>query len=469
MAESKKHVVVIGAGPGGYPAAFHAADLGMEVTLIDPEENPGGVCLYRGCIPSKALLHAVKTLDEARDAGRYGLEFSDLKLNPDKLREFKDSVVEKLTGGVGQLCRQRQIEYLRGRAAFEDPHTLAVDLHDGDSKKVTFDDAVIATGSLPATIPPAIESERVISSRQALDIEDVPERLLVIGGGYIGLELGQVYAALGSKITVVEMLPALLAGVDADLVNVLRKRLKKQFDSILLETKAAKMEEVEEGVRVTFEGKNAPDEPMTFDKVMLAVGRRPNTEGLNPDKAGVELSEKGFVSVNAQRRTSQEHIFAVGDVAGEPMLAHKGTHEARVAAEAIAGKRTAFDPAVVPFVIFSDPEIAVAGLTEQQARAEERDAIVSKFPWSASGRALTIGRTDGLTKVIADRETHRVLGVGIAGADAGEMIAEAALAIEMGAVAEDIALTIHTHPTLGETLMEAAEGVSGPMLHFRGR
>ncbi len=467
--ENSTQLAVIGAGPGGYPAAFHAADLGMEVTLIDPEPNPGGVCLYRGCIPSKALLHVAAFLHEARQASDWGVSCGEVKLDLDKLRNWKTTIIEKLTGGVGELCRQRKITYVQGYVRFKDPKTLSIHTVDGKKKTLSFEHAILATGSVPATIPSLMTSPLVMTSKEALALEDVPERLLVIGGGYIGLELGNVYAALGSKVSVVEMTSEILPGVDRDLVRPLQRTLKEDFDEIVLDTKVVEVVEKDGKLQVRLEGKESGSKVEVFDKALLAVGRKPMTEGVGLEKTGVEIGKGGFVVVDAQRRTAEPSIFAIGDVAGQPMLAHKATHEARVAVEAIAGKKTVFEPGAIPAVVFTNPEIAWCGLTEREAKEQGREIEVLKFPWTASGRALTLGRNDGLTKLIVEPENGRILGVGITGVNAGELIAQGVQAIEMGAVAEDLALTIHAHPTLSETMMEAAEGFGGHSTHFLGR
>lgn len=466
MNENSTQVLVLGAGPGGYAAAFAAADLGLQVTLVDAEANPGGVCLYRGCIPSKALLHLAKLIEDAKEAPKWGVEFGEPRIDIDRVRAWKNEVVAQLTGGLGTLTKQRKIRFVQGWGKFLDPHTLHVEKADGGTERIRFEHAIVATGSRPATLPASIApaSERVMDSTAALDLPEVPKSLLVVGGGYIGLELGSVYAALGSRVTVVEMLPQLLPGVDDDLVRLLTRRLKERFEAIWLETSVAGMEETAEGMRVRFEGKHAGEQ--TFDRVLVAIGRRPNSGNLGLENTRVVIDAKGFIQVNEERRTAEPSIFAIGDVAGEPMLAHKASHEARVAAEAIAGKKVSFDPAAIPAVVFTDPEIAWCGLTEKQAKEEGRPVQVARFPWAASGRALTLGRTDGVTKVICDPETERVLGVAICGPGAGEMIAEGVLAVEMAAVADDLRLSIHPHPTLSETVMEAAEAVFGQATHM---
>ncbi|MBP7828733.1 MAG: dihydrolipoyl dehydrogenase [Kiritimatiellae bacterium] len=460
----KKQLVVIGGGPGGYPAAFLAADLGMKVTMVDQEAHPGGVCLYRGCIPSKALLHVAKLLNETREAEAWGVKYAAPQLDIEKLRAWKNSVIEKLTGGLGQLRKQRNIEFIRGRARFSGGGRLVVAAESGE-QKLEFEQAILASGSRPATIPGLPASARIWDSTAALALESVPKSLLVVGGGYIGLELGSVYAALGSRVSVVEMLPGLLPGADRDLVRSLAQRLDKQFAAILLETKVAEMADTGDGIRVRFEGKDVKEPVQIFDRVLVSVGRKPNSGDLGLEHTAVKVDAKGFVEVDGQRRTAERSIFAIGDVAGEPMLAHKATHEAKVAVEAALGKKTVFEPQAIPAVVFTDPEIAWCGLTETEAQKTGQPVKVARFPWAASGRALTLDRPEGVTKLIADPETGRVLGVGMAGPGAGDMIAEAALAIEMGATAEDLALTIHPHPTLSETVMEAAEMLLGHCTH----
>ena len=452
------HIAVIGAGPGGYAAAFLAADLGMKVTLIDPESNPGGVCLYRGCIPSKALLHVAKLIDESRHAKNWGIDYADPKIDLPRLRSWKESVIKKLTGGLGQLSKQRKVEYIQGKAAFDNSNTLHVSRTNGSEDSLTFDRIVIATGSRPAIIPSLkLETPRMMDSTSALDLSEVPGTLLVVGGGYIGLELGTVYAALGAKVSVVEMLPGLLPGADRDLVLPLHKRLEKVFDSILLNTTVAAVKEESSGIHVTFDGPELKEREKLFDKVLVSAGRKPNSEIPGLDKTQVKVAQRGFIQINKQLQTDDPVIYAIGDVVGEPMLAHKAMHEGRTAAEAMAGHKVAFEPNAIPAVVFTDPEIAWCGLTETQALKDNREIKSARFPWAASGRAMTIDRTEGMTKLIIDPQTERVLGVGIVGAGAGELIAEGVLAIEMGALAKDIALTIHPHPTLSETLMNSAE------------
>ena len=464
------HVAVIGAGPGGYAAAFYAADLGLKVTLIDNEKNPGGVCLYRGCIPSKALLHVAKVLDEAKHAKDWGIEFAAPKIDINKVRDYKNRVVEKLTSGTGQVAKLRKVTYIQGWATIVDAKTISVKKADGGEETVSVDYMILATGSTPTKIPSlSIDSPRVLDSTTALDLPEIPKTMLVVGGGYIGLELGSVYAALGTKVSVVEMTPGLLPGADRDLVKILAQRVEKIYDKIMLSTKVTSVTVVKSGgaatgVTVTFEGEGAPKE-VTYDYVLFAIGRRPNATIAGLNKTQVKVDAKGFIETDGQRRTAEPTIFAIGDVAGEPMLAHKASHEARVAVEAIEGHQAMFEPAAIPAVVFTDPEIAWAGLTEADAEKQGIKVEVAKFPWPASGRAIAIDRVDGMTKLLIDPATERILGVGIVGSGAGELIAEGVLAIEMGATASDVKLTIHAHPTLSETVMEAAEMFFGQATH----
>lgn len=457
-------LAVIGGGPGGYAAAFLAADLGLDVTLVDPEPNPGGVCLFRGCIPSKALLHVAETIETAREAAAWGVEFAEPAIDPAGVRAFKDRVVRRLTGGLGQLARQRGVRHLRSWARFLDPHAVVLDGEAG-GERLTFEHAVIATGSRAARLPIFPDSPRVMGSREALEVEDIPARLLVVGGGYIGLEMATVYAALGSRVTVVEATPHLLPGVDRDLVAPLARRLEQRLEAILLETKVVRAADADGGIAVVLDGRDVERPEQTFDRALVAVGRRPWTDGLGLDRTRVEVGPDGFVGVDARRRTAEPSLYAIGDVVGQPMLAHKATHEGRTAAEAIAGHAAAFDPRAIPAVVFTDPEIAWCGLTEDEARARGRPFEVARFPWGASGRALTLGRGDGVTKLVVDPDSGRILGVGVAGPRAGELIAEGCLAVEMGARADDLRRTIHPHPTLSETLMEAAEVFFGEATH----
>ena len=468
---SSTQLAVIGAGPGGYAAAFYAADLGMQVTLIDPATNPGGVCLYRGCIPSKALLHVADVLNEAKHAEAWGVSFGAPKIDLDRLRAFKTKVVTQLTGGLGQLSKQRKITYVQGTASFVDAKTLEVTTADGKKDRLTFEHAIIATGSAPAKVPGlSIDSPRVMDSTGALDLPDIPKTLLVVGGGYIGLELGTVYAAIGTRVTVVEMTPGLLPGADRDLVNILAKRIESICEAVLLNTKVVGMKEQKNGIAVTFalppaEGKDAGEtKEQTFDRVLISIGRRPNpVAGI--ENTGVVVNQRGFVEVSPSLQTAEPSIYAIGDVVGEPMLAHKASHEGRTAVEAIAGHKVAFEPLAIPAVVFTDPELAWCGLTEADAQKQKREVTVARFPWGASGRSLTLDRSDGMTKLLIDPKTERILGVGIVGPGAGELIAEGVLAVEMGANATDLKLSIHPHPTLSETLMESAEVFFGHATH----
>jgi dihydrolipoamide dehydrogenase len=461
-------LVVVGGGPGGYAAAFLAADLGLSVALVDPEVNPGGVCVYRGCIPSKTLLHVANLLTETRHSKAWGVEFAEPKIDLAKLRAFKNDVVKRLTSGTGQLAKHRKVQYIQGTAEILDPHSLKVKKADGGEETVRFDHAILATGSLPA-IPPSLKLDdpRVMDSTAALELPDIPKSLLVVGGGYIGLELGSVYAALGSAVTVVEMTAGLLPGADRDLVDVLAKRVNTVMKAVWLNTRVVKMQAGPKGITVTFEGDGvkggSPEQ--TFDRVMVCVGRRPNSKIPGLDRTRVAVNERGFIKVDEQMRTDEPSIFAIGDVVGEPMLAHKASHEGRVAVEVISGENVAFEARAIPAVVFTDPEIAWCGITEAQAAKDGRKVVVSKFPWGASGRAITLDRVDGLTKLILDAETERILGVGLVGAGAGELIAEGVLAIEMGANATDLKLSIHPHPTLTETMMESAEVFFGQATH----
>jgi len=463
----KKSVAIIGGGPGGYGAAFAGADLGLNMTLIDVEADPGGVCLHRGCIPSKALLHVAKVLTDAREAEHWGISFGKPSIDLGRMREGKAEVIQRMTRGLGTLCKSRHVNYVRGRASFLDANTLHItdELGGHDSEK-RYDNVIIASGSRPTAMPEVfVPSQRIMNSTDALEISDIPKTLLVVGGGYIGLELGSVYAALGSKVSVVEMAPTLLPGADADLVAVLTQRMSTVYHSMLFDSTVVATREEKTGIKVRIKGPDGTVSDQKFEKVLVCVGRRPNSSGLALNCTNVELDSRGFIVVDPQRRTTEPSIFAVGDVTGEPMLAHKASHEGRIAAEVIAGRDTVFEPLAIPAVVFTDPELAWCGLTEAQATKEGRQIHVARFPWTASGRASTLNRTDGLTKIITDPETDMVLGVGIVGAGAGELISEGALAIEMGALADDIRFTIHPHPTLGETLMETAEIIFGKSTH----
>ncbi len=460
-------IIVIGAGPGGYAAAFFAADLGMEVTLIDKEKNPGGVCLYRGCIPSKALLHVAKLISEAEEAKNWGIEFSKPKIDLTKLRDWKNSVVAKLTGGLGILSKQRKINYIIGSARFINSTTLKVEKSDGSSEELKFEKVIIATGSVIATIPALnINSKRILNSTTALDLPEIPKSLLVIGGGYIGLELGSVYNSLGTKVSVVEMTPGILPGADRDLVAFLSKRIERKFEKVMLNSKVLELKEVNDAVSVKIQSADGNISEHLYDYVLMSIGRKPETKGLGLENTKVTVNQRGWIIVNEQLRTTDPNIYAIGDIIGEPMLAHKASHEGRVAVEAIAGHKVAFEPKAIPAVVFTDPEIAWAGLTENQAKEKNIKYEVAKFPWAASGRATTLDRSDGVTKLLIDPSDQRILGVGICGPGAGELIAEGVLAIEMGANATDLKLTIHPHPTLSETVMEAAEVFFGQSTHM---
>jgi dihydrolipoamide dehydrogenase len=448
-------VVVIGSGPGGYAAAFRAADLGLEVVLVERYETLGGVCLNVGCIPSKALLHTARVIAETEEAADFGLKFKRPKIDLDALREWKSGVVGKLTGGLAGLARQREVKVITGTARFTSERTIDV-----DGTSIDFDHCIIAAGSRAATLPGLPDDERIAHSTGALELPDIPERLLVIGGGIIGLELATVYEALGSAVSVVELTDQLIPGCDRDLVKPLHKRIESRYEAIMLSTKVASADAGSDGIRVTFEGDDAA-EPQTYDRVLVAVGRQANGDRLDLDRAGVAVDEHGVIPVDAQRRTNVPHIYAIGDVAGSPMLAHKATHEGKTAAEVIAGRNVTFDPRAIPSVAYTDPEVAWTGLTETEAVAAGTDYEKAVFPWQASGRALSLGRPEGLTKLLIDPQSRRVLGMGIVGVNAGDLITEATLAIEMGADAEDVGLTIHPHPTLSETVAFSAEMAEG--------
>lgn len=465
MAESRYDVAVIGAGPGGYAAAFEAADLGLRTVLIDEDARLGGTCLLRGCIPSKALLHAARLLTDAEDAQSWGIEFGKPKVDLDGLRRRLETIVGKLTKGVQTLAGSRKVELIRARATFKNATTLTLTSSDESRQSLSFGHAIVASGSRPA-IPTSLtlDDPRVMDSTGALALPDVPARLLVVGGGYIGLELGTAYQALGSEVTVAEALPRLLNGADPDLVRPLQLRLQRRFKAIRLNTKVDRLEAKKDGVAAVFSDAEGTTTEV-FDRVLVAVGRRPNTEQLGLEHTKIAISPQGFIQVDEHRRTAEPTIFAIGDAAGEPMLAHKASHEGLVAARAIAGRKAVFD-AAVPAVVFTDPEIAWCGLTEEAANTAGRAVKIARFPWAASGRATTLGRNDGVTKLVLEAESGRVLGVGICGIGAGELIAEGVLAIEMGAVAEDVAASIHPHPTLSETVMEAGEMFHGQATHL---
>jgi len=466
MSSAKRELLVIGAGPGGYPAAFLAADKGVKTAIIDPEPNPGGVCLYRGCIPTKTVLHASKVMREAKELAQWGVEFSDPVIHPEMIRKKKDRVVSQITGGVGRLCKQRGIEYIQGRARFINSNTVRVVKNDGTEEEVAFEHAIIATGSSPAWIPGIPhDSPHIITSAQALNIEEIPESMLVVGGGYIGLELGLFYSQLGTGVSVVELLDSILPSADSDLVRVFSNSTRRRFKEIMTGTKVVSVAQTATGAEVTFE-KDEEQFVKEYSKVLVTIGRKPNSSDLGLENTGVAVDERGFIKTDRYLKTAEDNIFAIGDVIGGAMLAHKATYEGKLAVKNIIGKSMECSPSSIPAVLFTDPEVAWVGLTEKQAKEQGIDAAVSRFQWGASGRAVTIGRTDGVTKLIIEKNSGKVLGMGIVGSGAGEMIAEGALALQMGATASDIAETIHPHPTLSETVMEAAEMYFGLCTHM---
>jgi len=460
-------LVIIGAGPGGYAAAFRAADLGMEVTLVDPRKNPGGVCLYEGCIPTKALLHAAMVKKQAMEARDIGFSFKEVTLEIEKLRKWKDQVVREMTDGLGGLARQRKVNYIRGTARFTASDTLEITRNNmKDPEKLTFGKAIIATGSRPVQLSGMeFSNDYIMSSRDALELKEIPGNLLVVGAGYIGLEMSSIYHSLGSNISLVELTPHFLPGADRDLVRIFEKGNRDLFHETFMESKVVGAKKSGKRVEVVIQTKEK-EIRKKFDKILLAVGRAPVTDELGLENTKVETDQKKYIKVNARRRTNDDHIYAIGDVTGEPLLAHKATHEGIVAAEVIGGKDAVFDPRAIPAVIFTDPEIAWTGMAEEDAESAGFKTEVARFPWGASGRAKTIQTKNGLTKLLIDQATERILGVSIAGRHAGELIGEGTLAVEMAAVVSDMALTIHAHPTLSETLMEAAEAYSGQSIHM---
>ena len=460
MSEIQTEVVVLGSGPGGYTAAFRAADLGKKVVLIERYDTIGGVCLNVGCIPSKALLHSAKVLEEAHEMAQCGIEFGKPKIDTKKLRDWKNKVVSRLTGGLKTLAKQRKVEIVQGVGKFISNNQIEVEGKEG-KKIIRFDNAIIAVGSRPVKLPFLPDDPRIIDSTGALEIEETQCKMLVIGGGIIGLEMATVYNALGAEITMVELMDQIIPGADKDIVMPLYKRIQKRYKNILLKTKVTKVEAKKDGLYVTFEGEGAPDKPERFDRILCAVGRRPNGDQIAADKAGVKVDERGFIAVDKQLRTNVPHIYAIGDVCGNPMLAHKAIPEGRVAAEVIAGLKHYFDPKCIPSVAYTDPEVAWVGITENEAKAKGIKYGKGVFPWAASGRALSIGRDEGLTKLIIDETSHRVIGGAATGPNAGELVAEIGLAIEMGCDVEDMSLTIHPHPTLSETVAMAAEVFEG--------
>ena len=459
MSEIKTQLVVLGAGPGGYSAAFRAADLGIDTVLVDARANLGGVCLNVGCIPSKALLHVAKVIKEAKHLSSHGVSFGEPKIDLDKVRDWKDSVVSQLTKGLSGMSKMRKVEFVQGLGKFTGSNTLEV-TGDKGTTTISFDNAIIAAGSEPVSLPFIPEDARVIDSTGALEMKDIPGKMLVLGGGIIGLEMGTVYNALGSQIDVVEFLDQLIPAADKDIVKVYNKTIKDTFN-VMLETKVTGVEAKKDGLYVSFEGKKAPAKPVRYDKVLVAVGRKPNGKLVGADVAGVTVDERGFINVDKQMRTNVPHIFAIGDLVGQPMLAHKAVHEGHVAAEVVAGKKHYFDPKCIPSVAYTEPELAWVGLTEKEAKEQGINYEAASFPWAASGRAIASDATDGLTKLIFDKDTDRIIGGAMVGTNAGEMLGEIGLAIEMGADAEDIALTIHAHPTLNESIGLAAEIYEG--------
>ena len=460
-ADKHAEVVVLGSGPGGYTAAFRAADLGKQVILIERYDVIGGVCLNVGCIPSKALLHTAQIINEAKDAGVHGVSFSEPEINIDKIRSYKESTISKLTGGLKHLAKQRKVDIVHGYGKFTSAHSISVTAEDGTTTDVSFDHCIIAAGSRVTKLPfIPWEDPRVMDSTDALELAEIPKRLLVVGGGIIGLEMATVYDALGSDITIVELSPSLIPGTDKDIIRPLERRIKKKYENIFLSTKVTEISPSDAGLVCKFEGNKAP-EMDTFDRVLVSIGRTPNGLLIDAENAGVQITEQGFIETDNQMRTNVEHIFAIGDIVGQPMLAHKATHEAKVAAEVIAGEKSFFDARTIPSVAYTDPEIATMGKSEEQCKAEGIKYEKGTFPWAASGRSLSIGRNEGLTKVLFDKENGKLIGASIVGTNAGELIAEAVLALEMGADAEDIGLTIHPHPTLSETLNFASEVAEG--------
>lgn len=454
-------IAVLGSGPGGYTAAFRAADLGMKVVLIERYTTIGGVCLNVGCIPSKALLHTAKVITDAEDTASHGVSFNQPKIDLDQLRNWKSNkVVKKLTMGLAQMAKQREVEVIEGEGKFTSPNQINVNLNDGKKKTIGFKSAIIAAGSQPSKIPNSPDDERIMDSTGALELKDIPTKLLIIGGGIIGLEMGTVYDALGSSVSLVELSDGLIQGCDRDIVKPLHRRMEKRFENIWLKTKVANIETKKEGVVVYFEGDDVP-EKLTFDRVLVAVGRKPNGHKIDAEKAGVKVDEHGFIAVDKQMKTNIDHIYAIGDIVGQPMLAHKATHEGKVAAEVIAGEKVEFQAMTIPSVAYTDPEIAWAGVTEDEAKLKGIEIEKAVFPWAASGRAISTNRTEGMTKLIFDKKTNRIIGAGIVGTNAGELIAETVLSIEMGADAHDIGLSIHPHPTLSESVAMAAEMKEG--------
>lgn len=464
--DNKHQLVIIGAGPGGYRAAFMAADLGLKVTLIDPEVNPGGVCLYRGCIPTKTLLHLAKIIHEAGNVSDMGVQFSSPEIDIEKVKAAKNKIIKKLTGGLGQLSKARKINYIRGYAKFLDSETLEIKENEGGTTKISFEKVIIATGAKPFQLPDIDNtSSRVMTSSESLELEDIPGKMLVVGGGYIGLEMATIYHVMGTKVSVAELTDNFMPGTDKDLITVFRKASKNIHEEIFMETKVKKAVEEKDGIKVNFENKKGETFSKKYDKIMVAIGQKPNTDRLGLENTSIEQDERGFIKTDKYQKTSMPDVFAIGDVAGPPLLAHKASYEGKVAAEVIAGQASANDARAIPAVIYTLPQIATCGLTENEAKAKQVNYKVVKFPWSASGRAMAMDENKGFTKLLINPENERILGAGIVGKDAGDMIAELVLAIEMAATAEDVARTIHPHPTLSETIMEAAEIYYGHPAH----
>ncbi|MBM4090180.1 MAG: dihydrolipoyl dehydrogenase [Planctomycetes bacterium] len=463
-------LLVLGGGPGGYPAAFLAADLGLEVTLVDAKPNPGGICLFEGCIPSKTLLHVAKLIHEAAQAEKMGVTFGPPSVDLDKLRYFKNGVVGKLTGGLGVLKSKRKVNFVRGRGIIQSPHTVEVDLQEGGKQLIEFEHLIIATGSSPTRLPFLDHSSpHIWDSTNALELREVPRRLLIIGGGYIGMEMGTVYAALGSEVTVVEALGSIIAAADPDLVAPVADRARHIFHELRVDTKVVEVVQQADGLHVRLLGLDIENPQRVYDKILVCVGRQPNSKNIGLENTSVQVDARGFIVTDHQRRTAEPHIFAIGDVTGEPMLAHKATYEGRVAAEVLAGKPSAYDPKCIPAVVFTDPELAWVGITETEALNRNIPFKIAAFPWSAAGRATSLDRNDGLTKMIVDPNDEVILGIGIVGVGAGELIAEGALAIEMGCTVTDLKMTVHAHPTLSETVMESAEVYHGHSAHYMPR
>ena len=458
-------LLIIGAGPGGYTAAFLAADLGLDVTLVDNEINPGGTCLYKGCIPYKSLLHCAKTLNDSKDSADIGISFADPKIDLDKINNWKNSVVERLTSGLGQLVKARNINYIQGKASFINSNSAEIICNDNSKQTINFKNAIIATGSSPISIDSFPKSDRILDSSRFVNLESIPKSLLILGGGVIGLEAGTIYSALGSEVSVVEMMPNILPGVDRDLSNILNKNLKSSFKDLFTNTKVTSLEENKSDLSVTFEDNKQKTWSQNFDKVLVSIGRRPNSKRLGLEKTDVSIDEKGFIQINDNKQTSSSNIYAIGDIVGQPMLAHKASHDGKIAVKNILGQNDNIS-STIPSVVYTSPEIATCGINEVQAKEDGKNITVVKFPWAASGRALTTNKTDGITKLIIDQKTQKILGAGIAGENAGELIAECTIAIEKGLTVSDLKNVVHPHPTFSETIMEASEIFFGQATHI---